>query len=191
MITAIEQPWILAGYELFASGGPHDLKIEKIARKVGISKSSFYHHFATLAIFQEKLMAYHLDYAKEVAERTRECKTMIPDFVHLLEELRLYVFFNRQLRIHKKNIAFQVCYEHAVSLVVKALNPLWSQMMGLTHEPDISRNVLKVATDLFYHRINVENYNYEWAESFLHEFKGCMEDVIRISNRTKQAVVNS
>jgi AcrR family transcriptional regulator len=43
--------WIQAGYALFAEQGPSALKIEVLAKMVGISKSSFYHYFADLEVF--------------------------------------------------------------------------------------------------------------------------------------------
>lgn len=62
------QPWILAGYELFAIDGPTGLKVEVISRKVNKSKSSFYHHFADLEVFTEYLLNYHMERAKAIAQ---------------------------------------------------------------------------------------------------------------------------
>ncbi len=51
-MTENKDIWIKTGYEIFALSGENGLKIEVLAKKVGISKSSFYHHFADLEIFQ-------------------------------------------------------------------------------------------------------------------------------------------
>lgn len=61
MKTNTEQPWIEAGYEIFAEDGPNGLKVEHIAKKINISKSSFYHLFVDMELFQEKLLEYHLE----------------------------------------------------------------------------------------------------------------------------------
>jgi AcrR family transcriptional regulator len=45
-----KQPWINHGYRTFAYEGPTGLKVERLARQVGKSKSSFYHLFADLDI---------------------------------------------------------------------------------------------------------------------------------------------
>ncbi len=50
-MTEKQEIWIIKGYETFALFGEKVLKIEKLAKDVGISKSSFYHHFADLDIF--------------------------------------------------------------------------------------------------------------------------------------------
>ena len=57
----VKQPWIEIGYKTFAKLGPDGLKIEALARAVGKSKSSFYHLFATLEIFQRALLIHHLE----------------------------------------------------------------------------------------------------------------------------------
>ena len=61
LITDKEKIWIITGYESFAQSGESGLKIEQLAKVVGISKSSFYHHFADLDIFIEKLLLHHLN----------------------------------------------------------------------------------------------------------------------------------
>jgi AcrR family transcriptional regulator len=70
MFTHKNQSWLFAGYELFAEKGPEGLKIEVLAQKVGISKSSFYHHFADLELFTDFLLKYYLDQAKRMAATT-------------------------------------------------------------------------------------------------------------------------
>ena len=80
MVSKNELPWIEAGYELFAAQGPDGLRVETLARKVGISKSSFYHHFADIDVFTERLLEWHLDRAVEIAGRARDCRTFDPDF---------------------------------------------------------------------------------------------------------------
>jgi AcrR family transcriptional regulator len=186
MKNTAELPWIEAGYELFSHQGPDGLKIEQIARKVGISKSSFYHHFADLSIFQEKLLVYHLDYAKAVAEKASHCESLIPDFLHLMVEVKPYILFNRQLRIHRENVSFQLCFERAVTVVEDELLDLWSEMLDLKEEPRIAANILKVSIDLFYHRVTDSNLTYEWLIEFIEEIKIFLKDVIRSSGLSSQ-----
>ncbi|MEM7514864.1 MAG: TetR/AcrR family transcriptional regulator, partial [Bacteroidota bacterium] len=53
------EPWLKAGYDIFSQEGPGGLKVERLARIVGKSKSSFYHHFADLEIYTSFLLEYH------------------------------------------------------------------------------------------------------------------------------------
>ncbi|MEZ4687033.1 MAG: hypothetical protein R3B47_13480 [Bacteroidia bacterium] len=43
--------------------------MERLARDIGKSKSSFYHHFADLEVFTALLLNQHLEQAKVMAEK--------------------------------------------------------------------------------------------------------------------------
>ena len=47
----IEKKWLEVGYRCFADRGPNGLKVERLSKKVGKNKSSFYHLFADLEVF--------------------------------------------------------------------------------------------------------------------------------------------
>jgi len=81
MITDNNRIWIETAYDVFAQEGPNGLKIESIARTIGKSKSSFYHHFADLELFTDVLLGYHLYRAKNIALRMQRCDRMDPDML--------------------------------------------------------------------------------------------------------------
>ena len=68
-MTENKDIWIKTGYEIFALSGENGLKIEVLAKKVGISKSSFYHHFADLEIFIAYLLKFHLHQSEVMADK--------------------------------------------------------------------------------------------------------------------------
>jgi len=179
MFTESELVWIETGYEIFSQQGPAQLRVEDMARRVGISKSSFYHHFADLKVFTERLMEWHLERGKVMSAKARQCKTFDPDFLHLLIEHRSDIFFNRMLRIHRDNMAFQLCYQNGHSMVEKEILPIWIAWLGLTDHPGVAQNVFTVTTDLFYQRLSAETYTYEWLTQFLTEVKLFLKDIIR------------
>jgi len=92
MKNQIELPWIEAGYQLFSKEGPAGLKVDILARAVGISRSSFYHLFGDLDIFQEKLLMYHSEMASNVAESVKLCKNIEPDFLLMMIKYQDYFF---------------------------------------------------------------------------------------------------
>jgi len=47
-MTDSKEIWVKTGYKIFALNGQGEIKIERLAKIVGKSKSSFYHHFADL-----------------------------------------------------------------------------------------------------------------------------------------------
>lgn len=50
--------WINAGFRSLCVSGPAGLKAEPLARELGVSKGSFYWHFANLAAFREAMIDY-------------------------------------------------------------------------------------------------------------------------------------
>jgi len=179
MINANALPWLEAGYEIFALQGPDALKVEALARKVGISKSSFYHHFADLEIYSEMLMAYHLESIGVMARNSTKCKVIDPDFLMLMLEHKRDIMFNRRLRVHRDNLSYQLCFERASYSVEKEFIGIFAAMYGLETQLDIGWNVLKVVNDLFYSRVTNENFTYDWLVKFLEEIDNFMKDVIR------------
>lgn len=179
MKKKIAQQWIEAGYEIFAKEGPNGLKVEQIARKVGKSKSSFYHLFADTELFQEKLLEWHLERAVKIAERTELCKSLVPDQILLMIDLECDVLFNRQLRINRNNPAFQHCFEQANRKVEAAMMGIWADFFGLSGQPVVAQSIMKITTDNFYLRITEENLNYEWMLTFLYEIKNIIKHIVK------------
>lgn len=53
------EKWLHAGYQAYAYQGEAGLKVEVLAKTIGISKSSFYHHFADQEVLVEALFEHH------------------------------------------------------------------------------------------------------------------------------------
>lgn len=98
--TDLKDPWLEKGYEIFSVEGPKGLKIERLAREVKKSKSSFYHFFADLEIFTNQLLDLHTQNAKVVLEKELKCEHLIPDLLHVIVAHNQDFLFNRQLRIN-------------------------------------------------------------------------------------------
>lgn len=173
-----KERWILAGYDLFAKDGPKGIKIEVIAKIVGISKSSFYHHFADIQIFTDILLDYHLDRAKIVAEKERACKDIDPELINVLLEFRQDLLFNRQLRINRSDSRFSRCFEVSNQLAKMAIMEIWAKDVGLKHKSKLVEILFSLVIENFYLQITEETLNYEWLSKYFkdlrnltHEFK--------------------
>jgi AcrR family transcriptional regulator len=97
-----EEIWIVSGYETFALYGESGLKVEGLAKKVGISKSSFYHHFSDLEIFMDLLMETHLENAKTISKKENQATQINPELINILVDHKMDLLFNRQLRINQQ-----------------------------------------------------------------------------------------
>ncbi|MBO0929940.1 TetR/AcrR family transcriptional regulator [Fibrella aquatilis] len=167
----IEQPWILAGYRLFAHEGPKGLTVEGLARVVGKSKSSFYHHFADLEVFTELLLRYHLNQVHRIAEQERQCQNVIPDLVNLLLTVKENLLFDRQLRIHRTIPAFKQCFDKSTGAVGEAISGIFADMLGLAHNSALTRMVLMLSLENFYLQLTPETLTYDWLVGYMHELQ--------------------
>jgi AcrR family transcriptional regulator len=166
-----KQSWILCGYDLFSKEGPKGLKIEVIARLVKKNKSSFYHHFADLEIFTEILLKFHLERAAIIAEKERQCKTVVPDLLNLLIEVKQDLFFNRQLRIHRNIKEFKDCFEQSSKKVGEAIVGIWADALGLSNNSNLAGIVLNLSLENFYLQITEETMTYNWLENYINELR--------------------
>ncbi|TAE30675.1 MAG: TetR/AcrR family transcriptional regulator [Cytophagales bacterium] len=171
MTTDTRRPWIEVGYDLFAQHGPSGLKVEVIARRVGKSKSSFYHHFADLEVFTEVLLTYHSEQINVIAEQERLCRAVVPDLVNLLLTYKQDLLFNRQLRVYRHISAFQQCIKQSTKQVGEAILPIWADMLGLPDNSALAQVVLNLSLENFYLQITEETLTYDWLVGYLDELK--------------------
>lgn len=159
--------WIREGYRLFSSQGVHGLNIELIAKNIGKNKSSFYHYFGTLDSFQESLLDYHLQQTVEAARRAHLCKEMKPDVLRLLEEMKLDIFFHKQLRINRSIPEFKSCFERAFMKIEEAIIDKWSANLGLHDKTLFAAAFLNFVVENFLFRITEDSFGYAWLEKYL------------------------
>lgn len=164
-------PWILVGYDIFAKEGSRGLKVEVIARKVGKSKSSFYHHFADTEIFTEALLNYHLERAIVIADMEKCCSNVVPDLLNVLIEVKEDLLFNRQLRINRQIPAFKNCFEKSSKAVGEAILGIWSEMLGLGDNSHLAQMVLNLSLENFYLQITEDTLTYEWLLNYVRDLK--------------------
>lgn len=60
-----KEAWIQAGFRALTARGPTALKAEPLARELGVSKGSFYWHFANLGAFREAMIDYWMAMATQ------------------------------------------------------------------------------------------------------------------------------
>lgn len=179
MSLPAEQPWIDTGYALFALHGPDALKVEQLARQVGISKSSFYHHFADVPVFIERLQEHHLKRSVLLAEQAGGCTSFDPDYIQLLVNNRLDILFQRQLRMRRTDAAFQRCFRAAHDRVVDRIMPLWAEALGIPGRLAPAREMLDVVADVFYQRLTNDNLNYPWMVELLKEIETFIQHAMK------------
>jgi AcrR family transcriptional regulator len=169
--------WLKTGYELVAESGFQQLKIEPLAQLVGISKSSFYHHFADLEVFQEQLLLLHLDRAEVMATKEKNAKTIDPEIIEIILEHRIDLLFHRQLRFHRNLPAFEQAILKAESLIGDALLELWVKDLDLTFSKEQLRGVFGMAMENFFLQIHAENLCKSWLRDYFSQLKKITADL--------------
>jgi AcrR family transcriptional regulator len=178
----INQPWIDAGYAMFSKNGPVGIKVDLLAKAVGKSRSSFYHHFADVEIFMDEVLKHHMRRAVTVAEKTKHCKAMEPDFLLLIIEEKDYILFNRQLRMNRHVEEYKNAFEASMALVFTHSMPLWCSMMGIENNADVARNSYGITADVLFHRLTEENFKLPWLKGFMQEIKAVFKKMNSIQN---------
>jgi AcrR family transcriptional regulator len=163
--------WILTGYEFFALSGENGLKIEVLAKKVGISKSSFYHHFADLEIFIEILLKFHLRQAQTLADKEKNAKNIDPELIDILVAHKIDLLFSRQLRINQHKQKYQETLRKSNQIIGNEFVQLWKKDLNLNLNQGQLESLFELALENFYLQINVENLNPAWLSAYFMNLK--------------------
>jgi len=163
--------WIQTGYEIFANEGLGALKIEPLSKLVGKSKSSFYHHFADLEIFMERLLAHHLHQSSIIAHKEKTAKTIDPDLIHILIEHSTDLLFNRQLRIHQNIKHYSDTLNQSNIIIGDAFKLAWAKDLNVQLTPKQLESVFTLALENFYLQINKDTLNYTWLSQYFANLK--------------------
>lgn len=169
--------WLLNGYKEFAIHGKSALNIEQLARIVGKSKSSFYHHFADIRLFEEQLLGMHIQRAHDMARDAAQCKTIDPDLISLFLMYQDDLFFNKQLRFHRELPHYEACFLKANALVEPAFMGILTESLGLSHTPHITRPILNLVVENFYLKITYPTFSTLWLKQYIQELMGFVKQV--------------
>jgi AcrR family transcriptional regulator len=156
--------WLETGYMLFACEGPDGIQIERIARILGLNKSSFYHYFGTLEVFYEMMIQYHYAMTDIALKEAQEAETLDPAYLDIIVKHKIPFMFQMQLNRHKKIALFAKACSKVNQKIDQSLILLWKKHLNHTNE-DLSLLCLSFIRDTFYARISFENFNYH----LLHE----------------------
>lgn len=81
-----QQRWLDAGLEALAAEGAAGLKIDRLTRRLGVTKGSFFHHFAGAAAYQTALLA-HLETTAQAQIEAREAELVSAEAREVLSRM--------------------------------------------------------------------------------------------------------
>lgn len=167
--------WIEQGYIAFALAGEEGLKVEQLARAVGISKSSFYHHFADTDLFMEQLLAHHLRRASIIAAKERAATCIDPDLIDILVEHKTDLLFNRQLRINAHKPVFRDTLYQVSQVIGKDFVQLWLADAQLQLSSQQADGLFTLALENFFLQINPDTLQKDWLTAYFAHLKSLIQ----------------
>lgn len=163
--------WIKVGYKIFALEGFKEVKIERLAKKVGISKSSFYHYFADIDTFMEYLLRYHLQQAQVLAAKEQHAQNIFPELIEILVAHKIDLLFNRELRIHRNNQVFFDALLKSNEVVGSSFVNVWAKELNTQLSLAQLSAVFELALENFFLQINKDNLTEPWLTAYFSDLK--------------------
>jgi len=170
-IIKTKEIWIKEGYKVFAIHGEKGLKIESLAKVVGINKSSFYHYFVDLEIFIDQLLEYHLFQSKIIADKENKAEYIDPELIEILIEHKIDLLFNRQLRINQNNQNYLKTLQISNKIIGNVFINIWVKDHKLTLKNNQMEGLFELAIENFFLQINDDNLNYNWLKVYFNNLK--------------------
>jgi len=72
------QDWLEAGLEALAAEGPEGLRIDRLAKKLGVARSGYYWHFENRQDYTEALLQHWAHESTDIVVADRELREMEP-----------------------------------------------------------------------------------------------------------------
>ena len=179
------QDWVDIGYKSFAQSGPQGIKVEVLAKKSGVSKSSFYYYFGDQESFLEILLDEHHYKAEKLAAEAKQCRTFVPAFVDVVMKYKSVVQFQRHLRINRENLHFQLAYQRAGDLVRREILNVWAEFIGVAPDMNMAGSLYVVTADLFFERVREGTFHPEWIKELISEMQSIVQGLVERSNARK------
>lgn len=163
--------WIKKGYEIFAISGQSGLKIEPLAKTIGKSKSSFYHHFSDLDLFIDIILKHHIEQSVIIAKKEQLANNIDPELINILVEHRTDLLFNRQLRINQNIKSFSDTLFQSNKIVGDAFVKVWVKDLNLQLTQKQIEGVFTLALENFFLQINPDNLTNKWLSDYFVNLK--------------------
>ena len=170
--------WIKAGYKLLATEGMDGIRIERLAKILGLNKSGFYHYFGTMEGFVKRLLEHHIDKAKGIACEIANCQNIDPDLLFLIEKHKAFFLVESQLLVKGRPVHVLEEVIEAGKILNKELLPLLRKSSELPDDDSVALAYLNIVRHFFYACIDARHIDYEFLHRLAIDTKGVMDKVI-------------
>lgn len=167
--------WIEEAYSIFAFEGHQAIKVEILAKRIGKSKSSFYHFFADLNLFLEELCHYHVQKASEIAKNASALPQDSKALIHFLLAVKSDIFFQRELRVHRQQPLFEKTITRSHTPVENALLPIFAKAIGLAQDLFAAKMILHLTIENFYLQVQPNSFTEQWLMQYLNNLQNTVK----------------
>jgi len=169
--------WTEEGYCVFAKGGLHGLKVERLAGTLGLNTSEFYHNFRDLEGFCYALVLLHKKRVSAFLQEVAAIKKLDPDYLYLLIEHREMVMFQVHLTRNPGNNSFYAASEIVDQKVSHAVQQLWCDYLDIPLSSDLGMRYYKIVRDMFSTRVTFQSLNYTFLHDLVEDARTIMQEI--------------
>ncbi|MEO9966762.1 MAG: TetR/AcrR family transcriptional regulator [Reichenbachiella sp.] len=144
------QKWILTGYQLFGEMGPVALNVEKLSNIIGLNRSSFYHYFGDMEVFESQLLTYHISRYAFFYDLIKDYDQFDMLFEDEVMQHKDELAFQRQLLIHESVARYKSCSDEARKHTEAKTYELWSAFNQQSNDSTESWTLFRAVRDFYY-----------------------------------------
>ncbi|MEO9802681.1 MAG: TetR/AcrR family transcriptional regulator [Reichenbachiella sp.] len=145
-----KQKWILTGYQFFGQIGPAAFNVEKLSNLVGLNRSSFYHYFGDMEVFESQLLAYHISRYAFFYELIKDYDKFDMLFNEEVMQYKAELAFQRQLLINESISRYKNCSDEARKFTEAKTYQLWSEFNQLNNDSEEEWTLFRAIRDFYY-----------------------------------------
>lgn len=177
--------WINAGYELFAHEGHEGLQVERMARKLDLNKSGFYHYFGDRNFYLSQLMRHHHKCVDRMLLDVVNIDTFDPDYLHVIIKHPNTLMVNRQLAFNQHISLFNNTLSEVNQKIERSVLPLWADYVGMYDQPNLALGYFKLMHDALYSRLTFDCLNFDYLYKQTYEVKTMLQEMLRSEDLKK------
>ena len=173
------EKWIQAGYELFASEGIDGVHVERLARMLGLNKSGFYHYFVDVDNFSRQLIQHHFTAFDNFIKDVDHCQNIDPEYIGVLINHKTTIMAQIHLVRNRGNRLLSDVHKELDNKIDHAVLRIWADHIQMPDNLNLALEYHRLIRDVFYSRVNPENFNYEYLHTLAEETKGIVAKMIK------------
>jgi len=142
--------WITAGYNLFGEIGAESLNVEKLSNIVALNRSSFYHYFGDMELFETTILNHHIERYRTFGEIIKNYEKFEELFTPEVYNHQDALAFQRQLMINQGISRYKQCSDNARKFTEQKTFELWSVFSKIKKESESEWILFRALRDFYF-----------------------------------------